>query len=276
MARDPEAGKQILDAYTEHKAGPLTGGLTATGFSSLRMVCPDLADAEINELVDKAHVYQSTMTSKQLHIQEQQLRDPGEAIVQWFPVALGADISKSAHLPEVFNHNIPGNWVTLAPVSTHLFSRGSVHIKSSDPTVHPTIDPKYMSHPLDTEIMGRVVLNARQLCLTEPWASKLKTGPDGKKVPIHGSLGPYSDPKTLEEAKEYVRWNCVTCYHPIGTCSMLPRDEGGVVDQNLKVYGTANVRVVDASIFPLHVQGNIMSLVYAIAEKAADSIRGNI
>jgi choline dehydrogenase-like flavoprotein len=54
---------------------------------------------------------------------------------------------------------------------------------------------------------------------------------------------------------------------------MLPRAEGGVVDSDLRVYGTKNLRVVDASIFPLHVQGNIMSLVYAVAERGADLIK---
>jgi choline dehydrogenase len=44
----------------------------------------------------------------------------------------------------------------------------------------------------------------------------------------------------------------------------------------LKVYGTSNVRVVDASILPTHVQGNIVSLVYALAEKASDIIKGDL
>lgn len=57
---------------------------------------------------------------------------------------------------------------------------------------------------------------------------------------------------------------------------MLPRDKGGVVDNQCKVYGTTNVRVVDASIFPTHVQGNIVSLVYAVAEKASDIIKGKV
>jgi len=53
---------------------------------------------------------------------------------------------------------------------------------------------------------------------------------------------------------------------------MLPRNEGGVVDSSLKVYGTSNVRVVDASIIPLHISAHLQSTVYGIAEKAADII----
>lgn len=57
---------------------------------------------------------------------------------------------------------------------------------------------------------------------------------------------------------------------------MMPRDQGGVVDPRLRVYGTKNVRVADASIVPLHVRGNTVSLTYAIAEKAADLIKQDL
>lgn len=161
----------------------------------------------------------------------------------------------------------------MAAVATHLFSRGSVHIGSSDPQAYPVIDPNYMSHPLDADIMGRSILHCRQLMRTEPLVSKFKKGPDGDLIPMPAHHGGIHDPKTLEEAKQFVKRNCITCYHPIGTASMLPKEEGGVVDTNLKVYGTRNLRVIDASVFPLHVQGNIMSLVYAIAERGADIIK---
>lgn len=55
----------------------------------------------------------------------------------------------------------------------------------------------------------------------------------------------------------------------------MPSDMGGVVDTSLRVYGTKNLMVVNASIVPLHVRGNTMSLVYAIAEKAADMIKAD-
>jgi len=53
---------------------------------------------------------------------------------------------------------------------------------------------------------------------------------------------------------------------------MLPRNHGGVVDSSLKVYGTANVRVVDASIIPLHISAHPQATIYGIAEKAVDII----
>lgn len=55
---------------------------------------------------------------------------------------------------------------------------------------------------------------------------------------------------------------------------MMSRELGGVVDSELKVYGTSNVRVVDASIFPLQVSGHLTSTLYAVAERTSDIIRG--
>ena len=53
----------------------------------------------------------------------------------------------------------------------------------------------------------------------------------------------------------------------------MPKAEGGVVNERLRVYGVKNLRVVDASIIPLHIRGNIASAVYAIAERASDMIK---
>lgn len=54
---------------------------------------------------------------------------------------------------------------------------------------------------------------------------------------------------------------------------MMSRDLGGVVNRELKVYGTGNVRVVDASILPLQLSGHPTSTLYAVAERASDLIR---
>jgi choline dehydrogenase-like flavoprotein len=54
---------------------------------------------------------------------------------------------------------------------------------------------------------------------------------------------------------------------------MMPYELGGVVDTNLTVYGTTNVRVVDASVVPFQVCGHLTSTLYAVAEKAADAIK---
>lgn len=54
---------------------------------------------------------------------------------------------------------------------------------------------------------------------------------------------------------------------------MLPETAGGVVNERLLVYGVPNLRIVDASIFPMIPRGNIQASVYAVAERAADIIK---
>ena len=82
------------------------------------------------------------------------------------------------------------------------------------------------------------------------------------------SPSPDLDLQNPEDAKEAIRDWVMGEYHPCGTCSM-----GDVVDSRLKVKGVSGLRVADASIFPNHVSGNIVSSVYAVAEKAADIIK---
>lgn len=69
-------------------------------------------------------------------------------------------------------------------------------------------------------------------------------------------------------AEKAVRNFVFGVYHPLGTCAM-----GEVVDTRLKVKGISGLRVVDASVFPNSISGNICSTVYAVAENAADMIK---
>ncbi|KAL8718691.1 MAG: hypothetical protein Q9181_008169, partial [Wetmoreana brouardii] len=64
-----------------------------------------------------------------------------------------------------------------------------------------------------------------------------------------------------------------TWSHPVGSCPMMPRRLGGVVDSTLKVYGIRGLRVVDASVIPIVPGSHTSSTVYAVAEKAADLIK---
>jgi len=82
--------------------------------------------------------------------------------------------------------------------------------------------------------------------------------------------------QTDEEILQYVRENIATTFHTAGSCSMLPREDGGVVDNKLKVYGTSNIRVMDLSIVPLHFAAHTQTTAYAIGELGADIIRGRV
>jgi choline dehydrogenase len=64
--------------------------------------------------------------------------------------------------------------------------------------------------------------------------------------------------------------------HALGTASMMSRELGGVVDPELRVYGTANVRVVDASVLPMQISGHLCATLYAVAERASDIIKQTV
>ena len=73
-----------------------------------------------------------------------------------------------------------------------------------------------------------------------------------------------------------MKTNISTLFHPVGTAPLAPKEIGGVVDPSLKVYGTTNLRIVDASVIPLEIGATPMATVYAIAEKAADIIKSQL
>lgn len=158
----------------------------------------------------------------------------------------------------------PKNYITIMVANNHPFSRGSCHIRSASPDGKPSLDPKYLSHPLDLEILARQTQYIETIVKTEPLASLLK--------PV-GRLPEGKEATTLEAAKEIVKERLLSTFHPVGTCAMMPKELGGVVDSRLKVHGIKNLRVVDASIFPMETLGNIQATVYAVAEKAADLIK---
>ena len=59
-------------------------------------------------------------------------------------------------------------------------------------------------------------------------------------------------------------------HHPIATCSMMVQELGGVVGSDLKVYGTTNLRIVDASVLPMQLSAHLAATLYGLAENAAD------
>ena len=84
-------------------------------------------------------------------------------------------------------------------------------------------------------------------------------------------VGPGYDKQSDEELNEYIRSNAETAYHPCGTCKM-GVDDMAVVDENLKVKGIQNLRVVDASVMPEIPSANLNAPTLMIAEKASDLI----
>lgn len=104
--------------------------------------------------------------------------------------------------------------------------------------------------------------------------SKLSTGetiPGLKTVPNNGVNGTDADWTKWITAPSPNGFSSVS--HPIGTAAMMRQSLGGVVNAQLVVYNTTNVRVVDASILPMQISAHLQSTLYGVAEKAADLIK---
>ncbi|KAF9023612.1 hypothetical protein BDZ89DRAFT_1162684 [Hymenopellis radicata] len=145
------------------------------------------------------------------------------------------------------------------------FSRGSVQITSSDPFTQPAINVNYFSVDWDLDVQIAACKLARRI-LTSPPLSGLSTG-----EAIPGSTVDGSD----SSWRTWVTSGFSSVAHPVGTLAMMRQELGGVVGANLKVYGTSNVRVVDASVMPTQVSAHLSATLYGIAEKAADLIKAS-
>ncbi|GJC87226.1 dehydrogenase citC [Colletotrichum liriopes] len=154
---------------------------------------------------------------------------------------------------------------TLIAAIMHPMSRGSIHINPSNTTGKPIINPNYFAHEHDLEAAIQAIKYCRKIAQTEPmrstWESEYEPGLDVVQ--------------TDEQWKQFALNTTLSIFHPVGTCSMLPKQDGGVVDANLKVYGTSNLRVVDASVIPLLISAHVQTAVYGIAEIAAERIIAN-
>lgn len=137
----------------------------------------------------------------------------------------------------------PGKrYTSLLGSIAHPLSRGTCHISSADPRVPPAINPNYYSNDADLDMHVRLVQSVLKLYETSP----LKEHVNKVVLPDKETCE-----KGAEGIREFIKNNCATTYHPLGTAAMVPREDGGVVDPTLKVYGTSNLRVVDASILPI-------------------------
>ena len=142
-------------------------------------------------------------------------------------------------------------------------SRGEVSINSSNPEDLPTIIPNYLSTESDRKVAIESIKVARKIAQ----ANSIKEHILDEFVPGNSFS---SDDELLEVARNHSQ----SIYHPVGTCKM-GHDKESVVDDQLRVHGIKNLRVVDASIMPELVSGNTNAPTMMIAEKAAEMILNN-
>lgn len=139
-------------------------------------------------------------------------------------------------------------------------SRGTVTLNSNKITQHPRIQLNMLDHQDDIDTMIKGVRIAKKILSTPPLSS------------THANfIFPDENCNSEQEIHQFLKEKCNTIYHPVGTCKM-GQDELSVVDEQLKVHGIKQLRVVDASIMPTLISGNTNAPTMMIAAKAADMI----
>ncbi|HUB98017.1 MAG TPA: GMC family oxidoreductase N-terminal domain-containing protein [Stellaceae bacterium] len=139
-------------------------------------------------------------------------------------------------------------------------SRGEVRLASADPRAPVRIRQNFLATDRDWAVLREGARMVREI---------------GRQAPLQPFTDAELAPGSDEAIDAHIRATAITVHHPLGTCRMGPAsDPASVVDPELKVIGVEALRVVDASVMPDLVGGNINAPVIMIAERAADVIRG--
>jgi choline dehydrogenase-like flavoprotein len=272
MRQEPEQVQAAMQMYTTARAGPLcAGGIGSYALMSAADLASQSARDELAALLSRDNHY-TQAENGQTHFLRSILRNPKEATGALFMFPAQVNLHNDPKSTTFVQDFLPGNFISIGAALLHPFSRGSVHLTSSLPTSAPKIDPKYLTSPFDLLLLSHHLQTISAVATTQPFLSLLKPA-DSKAQRNHPSA--YSACDTLDNAKAYVKATAISNNHPACTCAMLPRDKGGVVDDRLRVYGTRGLRVVDASVMPTIPRANTQATVYAVAERAADLIKGD-
>ncbi|KAK1962555.1 GMC oxidoreductase [Colletotrichum sublineola] len=156
---------------------------------------------------------------------------------------------------------LAASWGQISIGAQKPLSRGTVRPVSDSMFDGPLLDPRYCADPLDCEIIRLGLKMTRKLMQTEAMTPLLPV--------LDAQFESNDDADLMAALKPLVG----TEFHPSGTTSMMPEEMGGVVNAELMVYGTCNLRVVDAGIMPMIPAAHLQATVYAVAEKAVDIIK---
>lgn len=266
--RDPAVVEAMVKEYAASHSGPLASVPLQYGFLPLVDGAGRLGEEDLKKLVaglDEQGAQASQLRSLML--------DPEQCTLYYALLAGQQNIFPSGRttMQEAHAPLRPENYATIAAGLSRPLSRGSVHLAGADPALSPVIDPRYLTNPADLEMLARGVQFIVGGIIEQPSVKRLLK-PGGIRLPGYATDDSILS-RDLDAARRVVRERLWSNYHVACSCPMMPKKLGGVVDDRLVVYGTSNVRVVDASVHPLITQGNIQATVYAVAERACDLIK---
>ncbi|KAF2258401.1 glucose oxidase [Lojkania enalia] len=223
--------------------GSKTSSLAASTFKKLRSWAKALSATSDGAISPSA-------IERRFRIQHDLIFNKNITIAELFPTNTG-----DGGLLEQFWTSMPFSW-------------GSVHLSSRDNIEVPSITANLLSTDFDLDMLTAVGRLSQKAYATAPLTDLIadNSSPGYTKLPLDASD---------EQWATFLKANALNALHVVGSCAMLPKELGGVVDSDVKVHGTRNVRVVDASIIPMQLSGHTMAPVYGVAEMAADRIKAS-
>ncbi|KAF4583987.1 hypothetical protein EYR40_002485 [Pleurotus pulmonarius] len=256
---DPGRMAQELELYEQKQSGMLSSVTSAFAFLPGKFLTPKYSEY-LKRIQAQTLDHLPEMTPGIRKTFELQKQWAAEDTVSWIEMA-----QVDRFLPTTVTTPEPGKtYCSMSLILLHPLTRGTVHIGSKDPKQPPVIDPRWLENDIDADLIAEGIAMARKMIATDPLrgfiAKEIAPGPE-----VQG-----------EGVKDFVRATIGSTFHPLGTAAMLPEEDNGVVGPDLKVYGTENLRIVDASILPIQMSSHIQTTVYALAEKAADIIKKSI
>lgn len=183
--------------------------------------------------------------------------------IEWLPISayLGYQINRQTEDPRDGY-----NYAVINPGLISPLSRGNVSISSADMADPPILNPNWLSDPTDQEVAVQSFKRSREV-----WSVLVENNVTVDATEYLPGLNVTSDADILA----YIQKSLMTIYHAAATCKMgRSNDSTAVLDSRARVYGTQNLRVVDASSFPFLPPGHPQSTIYALAEKIAADILG--
>ncbi|KAI1452601.1 putative GMC oxidoreductase [Annulohypoxylon moriforme] len=244
MFGNPNFTDWAQDLWRANKTGPYSMGIgNAAAWLPMPVISPERFESIASKLENQDHGAQLPP-------------DTDETVVAGYRAQMknmAASIRSSN--TAFYNHVLSGGGSSGSIVDLHPLSRGTVNINTTDPfNTEPIVDYRALSNPM-IEFLRFTKRYFFETRLKELIPRQVQP-PDYVNEPedLAGFLAENLSPSE---------------FHPSGTCAMMPRELGGVVDESLKVYGVKSLRVVDASIMPTLPGANTCQSVYAIAEKVS-------
>lgn len=204
-------------------------------------------------------------------------KNESTADLQFMVLPVGISSDRGSHLRKTlriqkhvwnnyFEKVFDKHTATILPIVLHPKSKGKVYINTKNPNMPPLIDPKYLSHEDDLDVLRNGLKTVLKFISTK---AMKEIGGYPNRIPFPGCENDvlFSD----EYLNCYIRHLTLTSFHPVGTCSMGLPDSNSVVDTSFRVFGVNRLYVVDGSVLPTLPSGNINAAIAMMASVFFDT-----